>query len=352
MWPGMKILAAVVCLPLAALLLASATPTTSPEASLPGFGKSLASEMDVPGAGARDLVHADEAGKLWAMQAGTKKRALGSELNHEGFTVTAAARGLGDDGATLRWEWLATLSRDAQAGLSVLSIHDTEGRLALEEVLLESCSRLAWHAGDAPELLVGCADHVWRYRPGPSSAPMLTPAQFAHAGSAFGPLSFGDATPRVRSALQLAGGVCQDEHCTTMRVRVGERDFTLLPQFQNGALARLTVFGPRRPRAAWRTKVKDDWEALVTEVTRETAATDAPYPSATSLTAVPETEGVFFTETHRPARDGAKATIGLFRNETGNARGFGAIAVITPPAAPVAVAPAAPTLPVPAAAAD
>ncbi|HEX5067844.1 MAG TPA: hypothetical protein VFY49_17115, partial [Myxococcota bacterium] len=134
-------------------------------------------------------------------------------------------------------------------------------------------------------------------------------------------------------------------------VRVGERDFTVLPQFQNGALARLTVFGPRRPRAAWRTKVKDDWEALVTEVTRETAAADAPYPSATSLAAVPETEGVFFAETHHPQRDGAKATIGLFRNETGNTRGFGAIAVITPPAIAVITPPSAPTA-VPAAAAE
>ena len=71
---------------IAGLLLACASPTTTvPAASLPGFGKSLASELEVPGAGARDLVHADEAGKLWAMQGGTKKRALASELNHEGF---------------------------------------------------------------------------------------------------------------------------------------------------------------------------------------------------------------------------------------------------------------------------
>jgi hypothetical protein len=343
MWPGMKILRAAASLPITALLLACASPVAPVPASLPGFGKSLASELDLQGAGTLDSVHADEAGKLWVMGAGTKKRPLASDLNLAGFALTAAARGLGDDGRALRWEWLATLSRDAQAGLSVLSIHDTDGGLAHEEVLLEDCSRLAWRDGDAPELLVGCQDRVWRYRPGPASEAVVTAAQFARSGSAFGPLSFGDAPPRVRAALQLAGGVCRGEPCSTWGIQLDERDFTLLPQFQNGALSRLTVFGPRRPRAAWRTKVKDDWKALVSAVARETAAADTPYPSATALTAVPETEGVFFAETHRPQRDGAKATIGLFRNETGNARGFGAIAVITPPSAPA---------PVPAAAAD
>jgi hypothetical protein len=203
---------------------------------------------------------------------------------------------------------------------------------------------VAWRDGDAPELLVGCSDRVWRYRPGPSSEAVVTAAQFARSGSAIGPLSFGDTEPRVRAALQLAGGVCRGEPCKTWGIHLGEREFTLMPQFQDGALSRLTVFGPRRPRAAWKTKVKDDWSALVAEVTRDEAAEQAPYPSATALAEVPETEGIFFAQTHSPQREGAKATIGLFRNETGNARGFGAIAVISPSSSGPA--------PVPAAAAD
>jgi hypothetical protein len=339
MWPGMNFPRAAVRLSFASLLLACATPV--PEAPLPQFGKSLASEMDAPGAPTPGLVHADEDGKLWAADPGTKKRPLASELDHAGFELTAAARGLGDDGRTLRWEWLATLSRSPQAGLAVLSIHDTEGRLAHEEVLLETCSRLAWRDGDAPELLVGCSDRVWRYLPGASGEAVVTVAQFARSGSALGPLSFGDGAARVRAALQLAGGVCRGEPCKTWGIHLGEREFTLMPQFQDGALSRLTVFGPRRPRAAWKTKVKDDWSALVVEVTRDEATENVPYPSATALAEVPETEGIFFAQTHSPQREGVKATVGLFRNETGNARGFGAIAVIMPSATAPAPVPAA-----------
>ena len=331
MWPGMKIPAAAVCL-FAGLWLACASP--APEAPLPGFGKSPAPELEVPTGPRLDVGRADDAGKLCVVDAREKKRALASELDRTGFELVAAARGLGDDGRTLRWDWLATLSRAPEAGLAVLSIHDTEGRLAHEEVLLEACSTLAWRDGGAPELLVGCGDRVWRYQPGDPSGPVVTVAQFARSGSAFGPLSFGDDAARVRTALQLAGGDCPGGACTTWGVQVGERHFNLLPQYQNGALSRITVFGPRHPRAAWRTKVRDDWRALVSEITREAPAAEAPYPAATALAAVPETEGVFFAETHRPQRDGAKATIGLFKNETGNARGFGAIAVITPPPAP------------------
>jgi len=341
MWPGMKILPAAASLPIASLLLACATPV--PEAPLLAFGKSLASAWDAPGAPGQAIVHADEAGKLWVQDDRTKKRPLASGVDHAGFELTTAARGLGDDGRTLQWEWLATLSRSPQAGLAVLSIHDTDGRLAHEEVLLEPCSRLAWRDGEAPELLVGCTDRVWRYRPGSSSEAVVTAAQFARSGSALGPLSFGDGEARVRAALQLAGGVCH-EPCKTWGIQLDGREFTLLPQFQDGALSRLTVFGPRRPRSAWRTKVKDDWSALVAEVTRDEAAENAPYPSATALAEVPETEGIFYAQTHSPQREGASATIGLFRNETGNARGFGAIAVISPSSSGPA--------PVPAAAAD
>jgi hypothetical protein len=337
MWPGMKILPAAAYLSVTSLLLACASPVAEPQ--LPAFGKSLASEMDALDSQGLDIVHADDAGKLSVHDAEhTKERALESSLSHAGFELTAAARGLAADGGALRWEWLATVSHDPRSGLGVLSIHDTDGRLAHEEVLLEECSSLAWRGGDVPELLVGCIDHVWRYQPGAGSEPILTRAQFQGSGGAFGPLSFGDSAPRVRTALQLAGGACKDESCMAWAIHLDERDFTLVPEYQQGTLSRVTVFGPRRPRSEWRTKVRADWRTLVSEITREAPAEDAEYPSTTSLSEIPETDGISFAPTHQPVHDGTKAMIGLFENETGNVKGFGAIAVISP--APAASVPA------------
>ena len=339
MWPGMKALRAPVCLSVASLWLACTSPP--PEARPPEFGKTAASEMDLDARGL-DIVHADEAGKLWVQVPGeARKRELASELNHTGFGLLAAARGLADDGGRPAWEWLATLSRDPEAELAVLSIHDARGRLAYEEVLLEDCSRLAWRDGDAPELLVACPDHVWRYRAGPSTEAALTIAQFAKSGNAVGPLRFGDSESRVHAALQLAGGVCRGgEPCESWSVKLEERAFNLIPQFRQGTLSRVTLIGPRRPRSEWSTKVRADWRALASVIVPETTTEDVLYPSVTAFTDVPGGD-VSFAQTHHPQRDGSRATIGLFRNDTGKQRGFGAIAVISPSSAPAAV-PAAP----------
>jgi hypothetical protein len=333
MGPGMKILP-VAC-PSFALLLLLACASPVPQAPLSGFGKSLASEADRPALHGRADVHADADGALWLEGAdGNAKRTLAPDLRHAGFEPTVAARGAADDGGTLRWEWLATLSRRPQAQLAVLRILDAQGRLAHEEVLLEECAELAWRDGAAPELLLGCSDRVWRYRPGPASEATLTLAGFASSGRAFGPLSLGDSDARVRAALALAGGACPDAGCTSWRIALGGREFKLLPQFQQGTLHRLTVLGPHRPRGEWSTKVRADWRALVSEVAREADAAEVRYPSTTALAAVPGARGVAYAETHHPQRDGVKASIGVFRSESGNARAFGAIAVIAPASGP------------------
>jgi hypothetical protein len=336
MWPGMKILRAAL---LSSVLLACASP--APETPLPTFGKSLASEADGMPAQEPAIVRTDAAGRLFAQQGETRKRELASNLNHAGFEPMSAARGLAADGRSLGWDWLATLSRAPAAGLAVLSIHDTHGRLAHEEVLRGDCSRLAWRDGDAPELLVRCDDHVWRYRPGSPGEPVMTGAQFAVSGSAFGPLSFGDGDARVRAALQLAGGVCRSEPCKAWRILLAERDFIVMPHVQQGALARITLFGPRRSRAQWGTKVRSDWRVLVSEVSGASPAEDFPYPSTDALIEIPEREGVAYAMTHRAQREGVEAAIGVFRDQDRKARTFGAIAVILP-SSRLAPAPAAP----------
>lgn len=367
MWPGMHTSRALVCVLIASgFLSACATHGAHQEPATPsGFAKSLASMQAVDAAGATATLHldgaadrvvgADAQGLVVAEADGSGARHLDSGLNRSGFELAVAARGLRADGGSLRWDLLAALSRIPEAQLSVLSIHDGDGELLHEEVLRESCTSVQWSALETPELVLACADRSWRYVPGPPAVPVLGAADFSRSGRAFGPLSFGDSPATVSAALQLQGAECRNERCSLWAVELDERDFMLAPQYRNQMLERVTLFGPRRTRPQWWTKVRGDWSALATRFAGDAAAKEAKFPPVNAVSEQPLHDGWTFAETHRPQRPDMQMVIGVYRNENGKSDGFGAIAILAPPAAPANAAsnaPAGDTGAVPAAPAD
>jgi hypothetical protein len=349
MWSGMSPPRVVARLLFASLLLpACASRAPVPPLPLVGFARSLASETlsaELASQPEGGLVATGAPHEIVITDAdGMPRRELVSGLDLAPLELRTAARGLGNEAGALRWEWLATLSQQPQAELSVLSIHDAQGRLVHEEVLREDCTSLSWRVAAAPELLVGCTDRVWRYQPDPAHKPELAGTRFVRSGS-FGPVTFGDSRARVEAALRLVGADCRTPDCKLWGLHLDEHDFVLATDFRNDELVRLTVVGPRRARSAWRTKVREDWAALSSELPGGAETQQREYPNPSELAPIPNQQDWSFAETHRAEHDGVKASVGLYSNEGLNGKGFGAIAVITPAAA-------ATTGPVPASAAD
>ena len=351
MWPGMHTSRVVVCLLFACLVLPACAGSGLHQepATPPGFAKSRVEsapelrsvagspELRIEG-GPAQVVSAEADGLVVADADGSHARRLDAGFDRSGFALAVAARGLHAEGDELHWEWLAALSRIPEAQLSVLSIHDADGLLVHEEVLRESCASVAWSALETPELTVGCEERAWRYQPGPAQEPILTRAAFERSGAAFGPLSFGDGPVRVSAALRLQGAECRNERCTLWAVHMDDRDFMLAPQYENQQLERVTLFGPRRTRPQWWTKVRGDWNALATRYGGDGAAKEVAFPSVNALAAQPLREGWTFAETHRPQRPDMQMVIGVYRNETEQGSSFGAIAILAPPATAPATA--------------
>jgi hypothetical protein len=320
-----------------------ASPPAPSAPAIAGFAKSAAPEASVAGEplAATVSVSATAEGLEVSSAENGEERALRSELVRNGLPLAAAVHGLSTEGGELRWEWLAALSRDPEAELSVLSIHAGDGTLVHEEVLLEPCETLAWAGAGAPELRVGCREHVWSYQPGSGGEPVLTGAEFLRAGNAFGPLDFGESRASVFAALRLAGGSCRTDSCALWSLQLGERNYAVSPGFDGSHLAFVTVFGPRRTRAEWRSKVRADWTALTGEIARGTEPDTENFPPLRALEPSAKLHGWLLTETHHAQGRGMQATVGLYGDQDG--KGVGAIAVI---------APAAAAAPVPASAAD
>jgi hypothetical protein len=333
MWPGMKNLPAVaVVFPLASFLLAgcASTPPPSSAPTVSGFAKAAAFELAPDDAGVGPAASATEDGIEVASADGSRTRTLRSGLDRTGFALVTSARGLASEPGAFAWEFLATLSNDPAADLAVLSIHDAGGDLVHEEVLPEACTGLAWQPGDTAELRVECHGRVWSYSPGSGGAPALSGEQFAHAG-AVGPLRFGDDVARARTALQLAGASCQTESCTLWTLPMDGRSYVVAPGYDAGRLARITVFGTRRGRAEWRTKVRHDWTALTEELTRGAGMESVSFPPLRALKASAKLDGWLLTETHHVRRADMQATVGLYGDSDGKT--VGAIAVLTPASA-------------------
>jgi hypothetical protein len=245
--------------------------------------------------------------------------------------------------------WLAVLDVFSIEGLSVLSVFDGDGRRVYDEVIDEPCSALG--SLELPgevgsDLLVGCSGRVWRYGRDGARVPEASVAARLEAGDAFGPLRFGDPPERVRalSAL-LPGHRCVAKDCASHRLRIGEREWMVAPQFGEHGLEQLVILGLPEPADQYGSEVRASWDVLVKHVSRRLGGPSGgarAFPRAEQVNASDASDGWRMLDTHRWNRGGSAIEVGVFTVDEDGPLQYAPYASFTAPARP-AVAGAPPT---------
>jgi hypothetical protein len=215
--------------------------------------------------------------------------------------------------------WLAVLDAFPAEGISVLSVFDGDGRRVYDQVLDEPCAALGSleQAGEAgSDLLVGCSGRVWRYGRDGARAADTSVAAVLDAGDAFGPLRFGDSPERVRglSAL-LPGHRCVAKGCATHRVRIGEREWMVVPEFGDGGLERVVLLGLPEPPDQYGVAVRHAWDALVKHVSQRLGGASGgarAFPRAEQVNVSDASDGWRMLETHHWSRGAREVEVGVF----------------------------------------
>ncbi len=240
--------------------------------------------------------------------------------------------------------WLAVLDHLAPDGPSVLSVFDARGRRVFEEVDLGGCAGLNTLArAGRSELLMGCGGKVWRY--GTALArranPPLTVAALRRQGDAVGPLRFGDSPERV-AALRtlLPGHRCRLAACDASYVLIGGRDYVLLPEFQQGRLARVALLALPEPVETYGNETQADWRELVRFISAQAGRPDpgaAGFPSAGSVKRAPAQAGWRAVGTHRWTSEQVQVALGVATVDEPGAVQYVAYASFAPAGAPTSL---------------
>jgi hypothetical protein len=201
----------------------------------------------------------------------------------------------------------------------VLSVFDGQGRRVYDEVLEEACGALGSveRPGEVgSDLLLGCDGRVYRYAlDGPRVAQASVTAVL-ESGDAFGPLRFGDSPERVRALRALLPGHrCTARECGSSRVRIGEREWVLVPQFSDGALDQVILLGLPEPAELYVREVRAGWDALVRHVSRRLGGAGRgprAFPDAAHVAAAEVSDGWRMLATHRWSRGGHEVELGVF----------------------------------------
>lgn len=283
--------------------------------------------------------------RLWT-PAGRPAASLPAPVwNEQGRVLAAALAPRGSPAV-----WLAVLDVFSTEGLSVLSVFDGGGRRVYDEVMEEPCAALGSleRPGEVgSDLLVGCTGRVWRYGRDGARVPNATVAARLEAGDAFGPLRFGDPPERVRalSAL-LPGHRCVAKDCASHRVRIGERDWMVAPQFGEHGLEQVVILGLPEPADQYGSEVRESWAVLVKYVSRWLGGPSGgarTFPRAEQVSASGANDGWRMLETHRWTRDGRAIEVGVFTVDEDGPLQYAPYARFTAPAPPAtASAPPAP----------
>jgi hypothetical protein len=214
--------------------------------------------------------------------------------------------------------WLAVLDTFPDDAIAVLSVYDGEGRRIYDEVLEEACAALGSveRPGEiGTDLLVGCDGRVWRYALDGPRAADATVAAVVESGDAFGPLRFGDPPERVRArARLLPGHRCAARDCAASRVRIGEREWMLVPEFGESGLEAVTLLGLPEPAEAYASEVRQAWDSLVRYVSHRLGSPDRGargFPGSERVIATGASDGWRMLATHQWTRGARQVEVGL-----------------------------------------
>ena len=239
--------------------------------------------------------------------------------------------------------WLAVLDRPAPGGPSVLSVFDGRSRRVFEEVMLEGCAGLSTLAdAGRSELLVGCGGQVWRYGTAlaRSASPPLTVAALRGQGDALGPLRFGDPPERV-AALRtlLPGHRCRLSACDASYVRIGGRDYVLVPEYRGGGLARVALLALPEPLDSYGHETQAAWLELVRFISAQAGRPDpgaVGFPSARRVKQAPAHAGWRAVGTHRWTSAQLQVALGVATVDEPGAVQYVAYASFAPAGVPAA----------------
>lgn len=237
--------------------------------------------------------------------------------------------------------WLAVLDQLAAGGPSVLSVFDARGRRVFEEVDLDGCAGLNTLArAGRSELLMGCGEKVWRYGTtlARSANPPPTVEALRRQGDAVGPLSFGDSPERV-AALRtlLPGHRCRLAACDASYVRIGGRDYVLLPEYRRGGLARLALLALPEPVESYGQETQAAWLELVRFISAQAGRPDpgaVGFPSAGRVKRAPAHDGWRAVGTHRWTSPQVQVALGVATVDEPGAVQYVAYASFAPAGAP------------------
>jgi hypothetical protein len=241
--------------------------------------------------------------------------------------------------------WLAVLDHPVRGGPSVLSVFDGRRRRVFEEVVLDGCAGLGTLArGGRSELLVGCGAAIWRYGtalPRSAHAP-LTVAALRAQGDALGPLRFGDSRERV-AALRtlLPGHRCRLRACDASYVRIGGRDYMLVPEYHRGGLARVALLALPEPLDSYGNETQAAWLELVRFISAQAGRPNpgaAGFPSARRVKQAPAHAGWRTVGTHSWTSAQLQVDLGVATVDDPGAVQYVAYASFAPAGVPAAPA--------------
>jgi hypothetical protein len=240
--------------------------------------------------------------------------------------------------------WLAVLDHLTPDGPSVLSVFDARGGRVHEEVDLGGCSGLNTTArAGRSELLMGCGDKVWRYGTAlaRSASPPPTVAELRQQGDAVGPLSFGDSPERVAELRTLLPGHrCRLAACDASYVRIGGRDYVLVPEFQQDGLARLALLTLPEPAESYGHETQAAWQELVRFITAQAGRPDpghVGFPSARRVKQAPAQAGWRAVGTHRWTSPHVQVALGVATVDEPGAVQYVAYASFAPAGTPLSL---------------
>ena len=209
--------------------------------------------------------------------------------------------------------------------------------------MLEGCAGLSTLArAGRSELLVGCGAQVWRYGTALArgAVPPLTVAALRGQGDALGPLHFGDSPERV-AALRtlLPGHRCRLTACDTSYVRIGGRDYVLVPEYRRGGLARVALLALPEPADSYGRETQAAWLELVRFVSAQAGRPDSGatgFPSARRVKLTPARAGWRALDTHRWTSARLQVALGVATVAEPGAVQYVAYASFEPPGVPAA----------------